>query len=142
MRSLGLLFVLCVAAGCSLSTSAEMGSDSSRSSETSSRSSESSSRSSTSEKKASRYREDVRSYTAAYIKAGGPVEAFEKKLGELARRYGVTNWEDDPATYAGIGEGLADAGVGRVDLVAYTSQLSRSDPGKMQTIRRGYDTRQ
>ncbi len=103
MRWFTVVPALFLAAGCSLSTSAEMGSDSSRSSESSSRSSTSDA------KKDSRYREDVRTYTAAHVRSGGSREAFEKTLGELARRHGVTNWEEDPATLAAMGEGMAEA---------------------------------
>ena len=131
----GLLVVtLLIPAGCSLSTSSRSASDSSDSVE-------SSSRSSTSGKKDSRYREDVRSYAAAYLESGGRFEAFEKKLGELARRHGVTNWEDDQATYVGFGEGLGDARVDQGRLDAYKTELSRLDPLKMQAIQQGYDAR-
>ena len=126
---------LLILAGCSLSTSSRSLSDSSDSSE-------SSSRSSTSKERRSRYREDVRSYTATYVKSGGPFDAFEKELGELARRHGVTNWEDDQTTYVGLGEGLGDAAVREAQLETYKAIFSRSDPLKMQAIQQGYDTRQ
>lgn len=156
MQSLGacstrllLIPALLVLVGCSVSTSSRMTSDVFDSSESSSRSStnlldssESSSRSSTSKERHSRYREDVRTYTAAYVRSGGQFDAFEKELGELARRYGLTNWEDDQTTYIGIGEGLGDAAVGEAELDTYKTSFSRSDPLKMQAIQRGYDTRQ
>ncbi len=107
----------------------------------SSESSESSSRSSARAARKKSYREDVRSSIASYVRSGGALDAFEKKLGEFARRCGITNWEDDPATYVGIGEGLGEAGVSEVQLATYTTYFSRSDPLKMQAIQRGYDTR-
>src|SRR2546428_14118618 len=116
-----------VLVGCSLSTS-------SRSSSDSSDSSESSSRSSTSEERQSRYREDVRSYTAAYVRSGGQLDAFEKELGELARRHGLTNWEDDQTTYVGVGAGLGAAAVGEAPLETYTTILSLSDSPKKRSI--------
>ena len=138
-----LIPALLVLVGCSLSTSSQSASDSSASSESSSRSSASSSRSSTSgERRQSRYREDVRSYTAAYVRSGARFDAFEKELSELARSHGLTNWEEDEATYVGIGAGLGDAAVGQAQLEAYKTGFSRSDPVKMQAVQRGYDTRQ
>lgn len=138
-----LISTLLVLVGCSLSTSSQSASDSSASSESSSRSSASSSRSSTSaERRQSRYREDVRSYTAAYVRSGARFDAFEKELGELARSHGLTNWEEDETTYVGIGAGLGDAAVGKAQLETYKVSFSRSDPLKMQAIQRGYDTRQ
>jgi hypothetical protein len=88
-----------------------------------------------------RYLEDVRSYTAANVRGGVPLETFQKELGDLARAHGLTNWEDDGTTYLGIGEGLSDAAVGPAQLEMYKTSLSRSDPAKMQAIQRGYDTR-
>jgi len=130
-----LIGALLVLVGCSFSTSSRMTSDFLDSSE-------SSSRSSTSKERHSRYREDVRSYTAAYVRSGGGFDAFTKELGELARRHGLTNWEDDQTTYVGVGEGLGDAAVGEAELETYKTSLSRSDPLKMQAIQLGYDTRQ
>jgi hypothetical protein len=138
-----LIPVLLLLVGCSLSTSSQSASDSSASSESSSRSSASSSRSSTSssEGRQSRYREDVRSSTAAYVRSGAPIDVFERQLSELARSHGLTNWEEDEATYIGIGAGLGDAAVGKAQLETYKASFSRSDPFKMQAIQRGYDTR-
>lgn len=148
MQSLGsgtarilLIPALLVVVGCSLSTSSQSSSDAFASSENSSRSSASSSRSSTSSERHSRYREDVRSYTAAYVRSGGQFDAFEKELSQLALRHGLTNWEDDQTTYVGIGEGLGDAAVGEALLETYKTRFSRSDPLRMQAIQRGYDTR-
>lgn len=128
--------------GCSVSTSSRSASDAFDSSESSSRSSASSSRSSAGSERQSRYREDVRTYTAAYVTSGGRFDAFERELGEVARRHGLTNWEDDQMTYVAIGEGLGDAAVGEAQLETYKASFSRSDPLKMQAIQRGYDTRQ
>ena len=139
-----LIPALLLLVGCSLSTSSQSASDSSASSESSSRSSASSSRSSTSssEGRQSRYREDVRSYTAAYVRSGAQIDVFERQLSELARSHGLTNWEEDEATYIGIGAGLGDAAIDKAQLETYKAGFSRSDPFKMQAIQRGYDTRQ
>jgi hypothetical protein len=87
------------------------------------------------------YRDDVRSYTAAFVTSGGAADAFESKLGAIARSYGVTNWEDDRVTYVAIGEGLAEAGVNAAALATHQTRISRSDPLKMQAIQEGFDTR-
>src|SRR5947208_15538542 len=147
-----LLPVLFLLVGCSISTSLSTSSTSSQSSSTSStssstssdsssRSSESSSRSSMRDERQPRYLEDVRRYTAANVRAGVQLETFEKELGELARSHGLTQWEDDEATYLGIGEGLSDAAVGTTELEMDKTTFSRSDPAKMQAIQRGYNTR-
>src|SRR5438105_208994 len=113
-----MMLALLATVGCSISTSSESSADSSQSS---TRSSASISRSSPGGK--AMYREDVRTYTAASVKSQGPVDAFEKQLGELARRSGVTNWEDDETTYVGIGEGLRDAIADPVQVSRYATHF-------------------
>jgi hypothetical protein len=123
--------VVAFLAGCSLSTSSEMGSDSSESSE-------SSSRSSASLAKKVAYRDDVRAQTAAFVTTGGDTEAFEKRLGTLAREYGITNWEDERLTYLAIGAGLAEARVPEEEFDAFRRLFARADAGRMDAILEGF----
>jgi hypothetical protein len=125
--------------GCSISTSFSDSSESSSdSSESFSDSSRSSSESSSPEKKEASYRDDVRDYTAAYVKSGGQIADFDRRLGELAQKRGITNWEDNLATYEGIGRGLAKAGVQGVELDTYVTNLAHGDATKAAAIRKGY----
>jgi len=123
--------------GCSFSDSSKSSSDSS---ESSSDSSASSSASSSPASKESAYRDDVRDYTAAYVKSGGQIADFDKKLGELAKARGITNWEENMATYEGIGQGLGRAKVGQVELDTYVQNFARGDSARAQAIRKGYET--
>ena len=68
---------------CSFSASSE---SSAASSESSAHSSESSSKSSSPDSKEATYRDDVRDYTEAYVKSGGQFDAFQKRIGELAKQ--------------------------------------------------------
>ena len=89
------------------------------------------------------YREDVRDYTQAYVTSGGTdTKAFWADLGRLAQRHGITNWEENMTTYAGIGEGLKKAKVNEAQFLAYQKTFSGSDPRKMDAIRKGYDSAQ
>ncbi len=144
-RLLLLGFLVALAAlgplGCSISTSlsdsSESGSDSSGSL---SDSSGSSSGSSSPESKEAAYRDDVRDYTAAYVKSGGRIADFDKTLGQLARSRGITNWEENMATYEGIGRGLGKAGVNGAELDSYVQNLAGGDPKKVAAIRKGYES--
>jgi len=120
--------------GCSLSKS------SSDSSGSASDSSASSSASSSPASKESLYRDDVRDYTAAYVKSGGRIADFNQKVGELAKARGITNWEDNMATYEGIGQGLAKAGASGVELDTYITNLAGGDKNKAAAIRKGYES--
>lgn len=128
-------------AGCSISTSPSDSSESSSdSSNASSDSSASSSGSSSPESKESAYRDDVRDYTAAYVKSGGQIADFDKKLGELARSRGITNWEENMATYDGIGRGLGKAAATPLEVDTYVQNLAGADTAKAAAIRKGYQS--
>ena len=135
---LALLSILVLAAsGCSFSESSKSSSDSSAAS---SESSSKSSASSSPESKEASYRDDVRDYTVAYVKSGGQFDAYQKHIGELAKRHDVTNWEDNMATYEGIGQGLGRAKVSMVQLDAYKQNLAKGDPQKLAAIQKAYDS--
>lgn len=132
---LGALLVatLLLPLGCSFSASSKSSSDSS------SESSASSSASSSPASREEQYRNDVRDYTASYVKSGGRMEDFKKRLGELAKERGITNWEENMATYEGIGRGLGKAKASPLEVQTYTQNLAGSDPKKAEAIRKGYD---
>jgi hypothetical protein len=124
-----LIAVLLLLAGCSLSAS----------SKSSSESSASSSASSSPESKETQYRNDVRDFTAAYVKSGGRIEDFKRRLGDLAKERGITDWEQNLVTYEGIGRGLGKAKVSQVELETYTANLAGADAAKAKAIKEGYD---
>jgi hypothetical protein len=128
-----LVVTAAAAAGCSFSASSESSSDSSA------HSSESISRSSSPESKEATYRDDIRDYTEAYVKSGGSFDAFQKRIGELARQHDITNWEDALVTYEGVGAGLGRARVSQPQVDAYKQNLGKGDPRKMEAIQRAYN---
>src|SRR5215813_4366202 len=80
-------------AGCSISVS-------SWSLSKSSRSSSHSSDSSAAPGDELAYREDVADYTRAFAKSHrGDFEGFQADLGRLAQEHGITNWQENRATY-------------------------------------------
>ena len=127
-----LLLILAIGTACSFSYSSKSSSESSASS---SGSSASSSRTAEDE-----YRDEVRDYTAAYVKSGGQFDAFTRGLGDLAKKHGITNWEDNEATYIGIGKGLGVAKVNQMQLDTYKTNLGAADPKKQAAIQKGYDS--
>ena len=135
---LGTLLVasLALPLGCSFSASSR---SSSESSESSSESSSSSSASSSPSVREDQYRNDVRDYTASYVKSGGRMEDFRKRLGELAKERDITNWEENMATYQGIGRGLGKAKASPVEVQTYSQNLAGSDAKKAEAIKKGYE---
>ena len=121
--------VLLLLVGCSFSAS----------SKSSSESSASSSASSSPESKETQYRNDVRDFTAAYVKSGGQLDDFKRRLGDLAKERGITDWETNLVTYEGIGRGLGKAKVSPVELQTYTTNLAGPDPAKAKAMKDGFD---
>ena len=97
-----------------------------------------SSGSSKDEDKKEAYRDDVRDFTAAYASTHRDPQAFERGLGEVARRHGITDWEADDTTYVAVGAGLKRAAVSGPDLASYETTIGRTEPAKVALIRRGY----
>ena len=83
----------------------------------------------------------MREYTAAYTKAGGQFDAFRRGIGDIAKKHNITNWEDNPATYEGIGEGLGEAGATDLQLKAYMDGLAGQDAAKRAAMQKGYDAK-
>jgi hypothetical protein len=129
--------IVAALAGCSVSASSWSLSKSVRSS---SRSSDSSSSSSPGAAERA-YRDDVTDYTRAFAKSHrGDFQGFQADLARLAEEHGITNWEENRATYQAIGEGLGSAHVSEAELLAYKRNLSGGDPDKAAAIQEGYDS--
>lgn len=84
------------------------------------------------------YRNDVRDFTASYIKSGGDPSNLKSEVGSLARKKGVTDWESNENTYLGIGAGLAKAGMSEAELEAYKRTVAGNDQ-QAQWMQSGYD---
>ena len=79
-------------------------------------------------KEAQLYRMDIRDLTAIYYKNGFN-EDYNSDLAELAQKNGILNWESDPTTYRGIGEGLKKANVNSYEFKTFLNQI---DPKKKE----------
>ena len=98
----------------------------------------SSSSSSSPESNSSKYRNDVASYTHAYVVANGEQGAFLSGVGDLARKRGITDWESDENTWTGIGNGLGKTKIDEVALAVYEKNWAGGDPEKTRLMRKGF----
>ena len=85
------------------------------------------------------YRDDVRDFTAAYLKSGGDPSKLRGEVGTVAKKHGITDWERNPATYQGIGGGLAKGGASQAELDAYKLTIAGGDQQAVQWMQDGYD---
>ena len=130
-----------VGAGCSFSYSSKSISDSiSGSSESISDSSGSSSPSDHAEEKKSeaRYRDDVQTYTASWVRSGGDVADFQRGIATVAQRHGIADWEAATSTWTGIGAGLRTGAATPSKRDALTDALAGDDALRRRDIARGY----
>jgi hypothetical protein len=142
MNKSSLHISLLIAAGllsaCSFSESSKSSSGSSKSlGNLASSPSASISRSSETEREA--YEHDIRDYTAEFAKSStGGLESFRVRVGKIAEKHGITNWQEDKSTYVAIGKGLRKAGLSQPQYEAFKSSLTGSQPQKMEYIQEGY----
>jgi hypothetical protein len=116
---------------CSFSYSSDSSSDSSESSSDSSSSS-------SPESKESKYRQDVTSYTQAYVVSGGAEGTFLNGVADLAEKRGISNWEADENTWRGIGRGLGKTKIDQMQLAVYEQNWAGDDPQKVGLMRKGF----
>jgi hypothetical protein len=85
-----------------------------------------------------KFRRDVRDYTATFVRSNGNLAVFAKGIADLAAQRGVTNWESDMGTYTAVGQGLKDAGADPGTVEAYVANIAGGDANKAAAIRKGY----
>ncbi len=89
-----------------------------------------------------KYDNEVRDYTNAYVRSStSDYAGFKSGLGDIAARHGVTNWEVQPATYVAIGRGLKKAKIKGIEYETFKKNLAAGDYSKMQDIERGYESK-
>jgi len=86
------------------------------------------------------YREEVKDFTASYVKSGGNAAQLEQEVGKIAEKRGISDWENNEATYVGIGKGLHKAGLNQAELDGYEASLGDTKE-KADWIQDGYDER-
>lgn len=122
---------LLLLAGCSISDSISASFESSSASLASSSGSSSRDRAS--------YRNDVRDYTSAYVKSGGQFDNFTRGLDSIAKKHGISDWESDQDTYAGIGAGLRAGGQTAEQFEVWKTNLAGGDATKAAAMQKGYN---
>ncbi len=136
--SIAVFIVAVLLASCSFSESSKSSSTSSKSSSDSA-SSPSSSVPTSKDNKKSGYENDIRDYTAEFVKSsGGNAATFRAKLSGIAAKYGVSQWDQDKSTYLAIGRGLRKAGLRNPQYDSFKTSLGDGSPWKMQAIDEGY----
>lgn len=83
------------------------------------------------------YRMDIQDLTAIYYKNGFDSE-YNYDLAQVAKKNGILNWESDPLTYVGIGQGLKKAKVGEYEFQTFLSKLEANRKSLKAFLSEGY----
>ena len=86
----------------------------------------------------SAYERDVRDYAVAHAGANADVERFETDLADLARAYGLSDWQGDRATHIASGRGFADAGLDASTADSLATRLARADRTRTDWLLGGF----
>jgi len=86
-----------------------------------------------------KYTAEVRDFTAAHVRSGGTAVDLKARVGELAEKEGISDWERSSRTWEAIGAGLAKAGYNKVELDAYVGNLAL-DVDQHKWLLKGYDS--
>lgn len=84
-----------------------------------------------------KYADEIRDFTAAHVRSGGTAADLEARVGELAEKEGISDWERNDLTWEAIGAGLAKAGYNKVELDAYVANLA-PDADQQKWLEKGY----
>ncbi len=84
------------------------------------------------------YQDDVRAFTAAHVQSGGDAAGLLREIGSIAEDHGVTDWENNAATYRGVGEGLARARYRQLEVDAFKKNLAQTKQ-QAEWIQEGYE---
>ncbi len=83
--------------------------------------------------------EEVKIYTASYIKAGaGSTESFMSGITRIAARRGISDWESQPVFWLGVGHGLGIAQLDIQQAAAYFQDWSGGDENLIALQQQGY----
>lgn len=89
-----------------------------------------------------KYERDVRDYTAEFVQSsGGDIDNFRVRVGKLAEKYSITNWEGDKSTYLAIGKGLRKSGVSESQYESFKTRLVGESAQRTRYIEEGYRQR-
>jgi hypothetical protein len=83
------------------------------------------------------YREEVKDFTGSYLKSGGDVTKLSQEVGRIAEKHGISDWENNQATYVGIGKGLKAAGLTQAQFDGYKANLAHN-PQQTEWMQDGY----
>jgi hypothetical protein len=86
-----------------------------------------------------KYERDLSNYAKEYaLSSSTTPAAFRSKVGQIAQKYGVLNWESDNGSYIAIGKGFRQAKLNGTQYQAFKTSLVEGQPDKGVYLDQGY----
>jgi hypothetical protein len=86
-----------------------------------------------------KYQRDLSDYAKEYaLSSSTTPAAFRSKVGQIAQKYGILNWEDDNDSYIAIGQGFRKAKLSRTQYDVFKTSLLEGRPDKAVYLDQGY----
>ena len=85
------------------------------------------------------YRNDVRKYAEICSRSNCSAPDMSDGVSAIAKKYGISDWEADRATYDAMGRGLARAKVAQARVDLYKNAVPHSSPADTVALQQGYD---
>lgn len=133
-----LLAVAALTSGCGIFKSSTSQASSESSSDSSSSPFRSSSASSGGDSE-SELAADVRNYSAAFAASRGDEHGFRRTVGQIARSYGVFDWEADPTVHRAMGSGFRQAGLDTEEAMRLGATAGGADQERLAWVLAGYE---
>jgi len=86
-----------------------------------------------------KYQRDLSDYAKEYaLSSSTTPEAFRSKVGQIAQKYGILNWENDNDSYIAIGQGFRKAKLTGTQYDVFKTSLLAEHPDKAVYLDQGY----
>ena len=79
----------------------------------------------------------IRDFTYAHVRSGGSAADLKARVGELAEKGGVSDWENSSRVWEAVGAGIRKSGYNETELSAYVGNLAPSSD-QYKWIQQGY----
>jgi hypothetical protein len=73
-----------------------------------------------------------------WLRSGGDVASLRAGIGELARKKGITDWEQDQKTLEGVGRGFKQASISGQRYTDLSAAVAGGNLQAAEWIRKGY----
>ena len=84
------------------------------------------------------YQEDVAAVTVLYVSREKTTDDYQRQVADIAKNHGISDWEQEEATFYGMGKGLRRAGVAEDSIAHIPYFRSIAETSNYALVLEGY----